>query len=41
MQVCDLRCLKPCFIPECSLGIKGRTCDPNMLHLLAVTIMNN
>ena len=37
----DLR-LKPVrFSSEYSLGINVHACDPNMLNLLAVALMNN
>ena len=49
MQVFDLR-LKTMFVlrskstrfsSECSLGIKVHSCDLNMPHVVAVTLMNN
>ena len=41
MQVFDLRSKPVRFSSECSLGIKVHACDPNMLNLLAVVLMNN
>ena len=37
----DLRSKPVRFSCECSLGIKVHACDPNMLNLLAVVLMNN
>ena len=41
MQVLDLRSKPIRFSSECSMGIKVHACDPNMPHLLAVSLMNN
>ena len=41
MQVFDLRSKLVRFSSECTLGIKIHVCDPNMLHLLVVALMNN
>ena len=35
----DLRSKPIRFSSECSLGIKVHACDPNMPHLLAITLM--
>ena len=40
MQVFDLKSKPMRFSSECLLGIKVHACDPNMPHLLAVTLMN-